>query len=686
MRLHHLKKINKIFLLAITTASLSTPLLTTGCTDPIKFGDSFLEKAPGGDTNEDTVFNSSVYTKQFLNRIYRLQYYGLTYGSGNANCNSGWTGKFEALTDCWELYYASALPWKLYYTGSRDASSDGIFGYDNEYVWEAVRACYKLLEHIDNVPGLTDSEIACMKAEAKCLIATRYFDAFQFYGGLPIVTQTYSGTEGTYNLPRATVEETVNFMVNLLDEAIATPQFPWAYDDTTLQTEAGHWTKAGAMALKARILTFAASPLFNAEQGYYGGTSEAEQQHLVWYGNYDQTRWTRAKEACKAFLDSLNANGGYELEQAEGTRPQDYRVAFRHAYFDEGSSEVLHSVRVTYKAGSNYNWYYWVRLGRSAYAVTEEYVEMFPWSDGTPFKWEQDSIDGKLNHLFLKGDTVSGNVMLQNVELTRDPRLYESAVVNGMMPTLDWSTGAMSGVPYELWVGGRNALYNSEQETGTWATSYINMKYSLGDGNNSDYNGHGLQWVTLRLPDVYLMYAEALIQADGNLTEALKWIDKVRARVGLKGLEEIDSNYETDASALLEELLNERARELGFENARYFDLIRYKRADIFEKQLHGMHIYRMVKNPTTGGFERCDVAWYNASRGTTFTCSDGTEVKVSRKDGVAQPSVFTYERYPLTRGSRIWWTEGFDPKWYLSPFPSTEINKNYGLIQNPGWE
>ena len=36
-------------------------------------------------------------------------------------------------------------------------------------------------------------------------------------------------------------------------------------------------------------------------------------------------------------------------------------------------------------------------------------------------------------------------------------------------------------------------------------------------------------------------------------------------------------------------------------------------------------------------------------------------------------------------GFRYWWKYGFDPKWYLSPFPQTEINKGYGLIQNPGW-
>lgn len=671
---------------ALVLAALCSPMVFTSCTDPIKFGDSFLDKAPGGDVNEDTVFTSAVYTKQFLNAIYRKQYYGLTVGTGVAHCNSGWTGKFEALTDCYALYYSSAVPWKLYYTGSKTADAENLVDFNEDWVWEAVRACYKLLEHLDQVPDLTASEKASMKAQAKCLIASRYFDLFPFYGGLPLVTSSFSGTDDSYELPRATAEETVEFMVKLLDEAIATPDadFPWAYDDVTLQTEAGHWTKAGAMALKARVLQFAASPLFNADQGYYGGSSEAEQKHLVWYGEYKPEYWTRFKEACKAFIDKLEAEGGYELVEAMGNRPQDYRLAYRTAYFDEGSSEIIHSVHYINKPGSSYNWYSWIKNGRSVYAVTQEYVDMFGWADGTPFDWDKTEREGKLNEMFVTGDSVVGKVLLQNMRLTRDPRLYENVIVNNSLPTLDWTTGAMTGTPNELWVGGSTAAQNPAQESGSYATGYRCLKYSF-----DEYSGHGLQWATIRLSDVYLMYAEALIQTNtsGNFSDAIQWIDKVRARVGLKGL--VESNPDKDLvhnkELMLKALLQERACELGFENARYMDMVRYKMKSDFEKPLHGLRIHRMIKNPTTGKFEVCDMQWYKASKGQTFTCSDKTKVKISYKDNVQQPTVFTYERFQLEKGKRLWWTQGFDPKWYLSPFKTTEINKGYGLVQNPGW-
>ena len=50
----------------------------TSCVDEIKFGNSFLEKAPGGSATQDTIFNSVTYTRQFLNTCYSRQYYGLS--------------------------------------------------------------------------------------------------------------------------------------------------------------------------------------------------------------------------------------------------------------------------------------------------------------------------------------------------------------------------------------------------------------------------------------------------------------------------------------------------------------------------------------------------------------------------------------------------------------------------------
>lgn len=159
-----------------------------------------------------------------------------------------------------------------------------------------MRWCWLLMEHIDDVPNLDANEKARMIAEAKCLIAVRYFDMFRHYGGLPLLYASFEGNESSYECPRATVEETVNYMIKMLDEAIDSGALPWAYGPGAdgSSTYTGRWTKAGAMALKCKIWQFAASPLFNDNQGYAGGASEAEQQHLVWYGGYRQELWETA--------------------------------------------------------------------------------------------------------------------------------------------------------------------------------------------------------------------------------------------------------------------------------------------------------------------------------------------------------------------------------------------------------
>ena len=200
-------------------------MLTTSCVDEIKFGNSFLDKPAGGTATIDTVFGSAIYTQQFLNGIYGRQYYGLPYYNGTyvPSSSDTYTGKFEALTDCWQLHWSGANLYSQYYNGSHTAKysrRQDKFCYNDEKVWEVVRECWILMENIDRVPDLSESEKARMIAEAKCLIAVRYFDMFRHYGGLPLVYASFSGTDASYDYPRATVEKTVEYMIDLLDQAI----------------------------------------------------------------------------------------------------------------------------------------------------------------------------------------------------------------------------------------------------------------------------------------------------------------------------------------------------------------------------------------------------------------------------------------------------------------------------------
>ncbi|MBQ4413985.1 MAG: RagB/SusD family nutrient uptake outer membrane protein, partial [Prevotella sp.] len=161
-----------------------------------------------------------------------------------------------------------------------------------------------------------------------------------------------------------------------------------------------------------------------------------------------------------------------------------------------------------------------------------------------------------------------------------------------------------------------------------------------------------------------------------NATEAIKYVDAVRARVGLKGLVECnpDKNLTSNKQALLDEIMRERACDLAFQMEHYFDMIRYKRADLFERPLHGLRIYRLVKDGNS--WKREESQWYNKSFNKKLAETD---------PNFYEPSHFDFERFQITTGARYWWSNGFDPKWYLTPFPITEVNKGYGLTQNAGW-
>ena len=634
----------------IIAAFAGVALFASSCVDQVKFGDSFLEKAPGVAVTQDTIFGKATYARAFSWDPYSKLSYGLpvSWNPVEAKMN---TGIFEMMSDCWH----SHTDWnginRKYYSGSykagdEDSSDDTRFGYTKENCWEAIRAALLFVENVDRVPDMDDAEKKRLAAEAKVIVASRYFDLFRHFGGLPLIKETYD-VQPSYELPRATVEETVKYMVDLLDEAAATPQLPWdlGTDDTNWQ---GRFTKASAMGLKCKILLFAASPLFNDNVPYcMEPPQDAVVNHQVWYGAYKPELWDQCWQACVDFFTELQSKGYYELTQATEATAQGYRNAYNKAYFTrENNKELLISTHISRfgKFNSWDEWQYIFVKGDNGTVYTGgltptlEFMEMFPISNGEPFR-----LNAATNPFYTDNDYNRP---------TRDPRLYETMLVNGTQ---------FGDHAAELWIGGRDNINDTEKETGKYATGFGCYKFYK-EGVNSLKDKY-LQWPYLRLAEMYLIYAEALLKSKNDLTGAIEQVNKVRVRVGLGDLAACnpDKNLTTDADALLEEILRERACELGLEDVRLFDMTRYKREDLFRKQLHGLKIYR-----NDGGG---NTPW----SGTTGNSS-----------AYPKPTQFTYEAFPLVNPSRAWWSN-FSPKWYLSAFPPSEVNKKYGLTQNPGW-
>ena len=168
----------------------------------------------------------------------------------------------------------------------------------------------------------------------------------------------------------------------------------------------------------------------------------------------------------------------------------------------------------------------------------------------------------------------------------------------------------------------------------------------------------------IRLAEMYLIYAEALAET-GNLSGALDQLHVVRSRVGLGRLEQMNPelNLTTDKDALINEILRERNCEIGAEcGDRVYDMIRRMREDLFTKTLHEIKIYRLDENGNR--MEGDDLRW----------------------DASTPWPKFEYEKNAIQTGARRWWDEGYwTNKWYLDPVSRIEIQKDYGLTQNPGW-
>ncbi len=642
---------------------VGSTLSTSSCVDQIRVGDAFLEKAEGEDVDEDLIFSSKVYTEYLLWQCYEGLY------APFKSCYTLNSGVMEALSDIMH----SELGWdelgRVFYTGTLTAanansswvqsrfafiSQGGIQNMDNQSkrsIWNCVRDCELLIDNIDRVPDMTDEERAQYTAEAKVILASKYFDGIRHFGGLPIVDHAFSGEE-QLDEGRSTLEETVNFAIGLLEEAIDEPNLPWNLADTDLDTWAGRMTKAAAVALKAKILWFAASPIFNNDTPYCTESPQDAVTALhVWYGNYDQSRWQDVIDACEEFFTMNAANGNYyQLVQPTEATESGYRQAFRTAYRNRGNKETIIEVhdRVYMTDWDQCPANVW---HTGACAATLDWMEMFPWSDGRNFDGQQ-----------YYGERPASVDIFAN----RDPRLYESMVVQKRDYQYQYYG---SDNPVQLWEGGQFLVCGT-----AWSCKphgFPTYKYVL-DLGSDDQGGQGIiddtpiQYSYIRLADLYLVYAEALAEM-GRYTEALEQVNIVRRRVGLGDIQTMNPglNLTSNKDNLINEILRERACELGFENeSRFNDMNRRLLISDFTKHLRGMRIYRLDDNN-----ERVEEAWSSTS-GETF------------------PTKFEYEEYEISGSNpRFVWDSpsSWSNKWILAPLPPDEINKNYGLTQNPGW-
>lgn len=632
----------------------------SSCSD-LKFGNAFLEKAPGADMTLEQIFSSKLYAERELIGAYASLRTCLTVHSNNGNYEFqnggnkiGWDN-LDTMTDLMQSHCTWGGVIKTYYAGTYNAEAEnegyGKFGFhpDQEGAWTGIRRAWIFINNVDRVPDMTDEEKIVRKGEARMIIALQMHEMLRHFGGVPILDD-YATPENemTADYSRRTVRQCVDFIVNMCDQAAK--ELPW----TVADADNGRMTAAGALALKARVLQLAARPLFNASTPYLQAQEptaankasvKEDPALMTWLGSYTQENWQAVADACEDFFKKNTENGdAYRMVMPQTNDAEGYRQAFSTCYADRESPEIIiHTGRAIPTYSNTYHRFYFgltdqgqAGRGYGGGCVTLNFVDMFTAADGTPSDYRK----------WLSDHGHDGTVY-NNPFTGKDPRLYETVLIAGDR----YRTRCA-----ETWIDG---LEHGSSANPKCATGFIIRKFLW------DYNDEFLNKATnsayIRLPELYLMYAEALNEL-GRSEEALSWLNKTRTRVGLPEMtlpnaakihsEQALPDYPECSlkgdKYLREEILDERAREFCFEEVRWFDIAFWKREDLMRKLLYGIQITRK-----SGSFEEGNL-------------------------------VLTYSDPSKMDQGRIW-QDKFSPKWFLSAFPSDEINKGYGLVQNPGW-
>ena len=412
-----------------------------------------------------------------------------------------------------------------------------------------------------------------MKGEAIFHKAISHFWLFQKWGGIPIIDRTYSDNEDL-SIPRSSVEETVNYIVRLCEEAYELlPNTPYSGN------EAGRYDRGSALALKSRVLLYAASPLYN------GSGFDKKNNPLICYGNTNQERW---QIAAKAAWDLINL-GWYQLYMGDGgDSPQLRYQKLFYTWSSANNKEyiIVGRLRQPNRDTENDNFPDGFTNATGGTCPSQEMVDAYEMADGTLFDWNNP-------------------VHIAKPYANRDPRFYASIIYHGATYTRFANS---SNYTFDMRENGKNRSGNAATTTGYYLNKfmdYTNANPVAGTGNVQH------EWVYFRYAEAFLNYAEAANEFNGpeykvpgaNIT-AVDAINLIRTRAGMP---DVATTFARRGIALTQQTLrdlirNERRIELAFEEHRYFDVRRWM---IIENgSIHGLRITGDAVNPQ---FERIEV-------------------------------------------------------------------------------
>ena len=430
--------------------------------------------------------------------------------------------------------------------------------------------------------------------EVRFMRAYYYFNLVKTYGGVPLIDRVMSADE-VNSLPRSSSDDIFRFIIQECDDI--KDKIVEDYSDLGqfalpgTPEESGRADRLAVLALKARAALYWASPLFNVSN--------------------DRERYRQAAIYTKQLLDACEARGkgltsNYEdlwSARSYNTASISKEIIFGRRYSSTSAGE--HTVE-------GYNYPAGIEGGTGGNCPSQNLVDAYCMKNGLPI------------------DDPASGYDPANPYSNRDPRLKSTVAMNGDV----WPSYQSNAL--QTWQGGRNGepLANATP-TGYYLKKLCNGSISL--ASNSTVKNATHTWLTFRVGEFWLNYAEAVFRYHGSATDvsdelpvsAIEAVNKTRRRAGVGDI------TDTDNSVFWKRYQYERMVELAFEGHRFWDVRRWKEADKYFKSV--------------------------------------TEMKLTRnEDGTIR-----YERISIPRQ--------WDDKMYLFPIPQTERLKNPQLTQNAGW-
>lgn len=487
-----------------------------------------------------------------------------------------------------------------------------------------------------------------LMGEALFMRAYYYNQLLRYYGGVPLVKSSYAASATDFTIARSSYSDCVDFIVGDLDKAA-----------TLLQGKAlakGRATSDAALALKARVLLYAASPLHDMSGGSAAKAKISaldgtfKNFELLGYttADVDNSRWKKAQSAALAVL---NLGYGYALNLSAPASAADGFTNYQNSYLSRngGEKEILFA---RYFANAKDEWGAWYARnnctngyhGWTSSEPTQNLVDDYEMMDGSKFDWN-------------KPDEAAAPYK------NRDPRFYASILYDGA----PWKPRTADGAgidpyneiqmgTYQTGTGGSGAIayFGLDTRNGpieNWngtRTGYAIRKFM--DPNPAIVDNNTRQEVPspmIRYTEIVFNYIETCL-ALGDEATARLWLNKIRFRSGMPAI--------TDAGdALVQRYRNERNIEMLFEEQRFYDARRW------------------LIGPTTLG---------NKVRimKITGTLKPGKSVSVYRYNTDNYNYAYTVQELDPGVENRTW-----KDKVYFPPISRDEMNKNNKLIQNPGY-